>query len=552
MPSSCAYLSAFDVLILTESAPFVEHAPATGLAVRHTRMAEALSGQGVAVTYAWPESDGNGAPAVGERRAFESLAVRTPADLADWLAGHDPAVVILGYWELAGLLPESADCILVLDYIAPRMLERQFEDGDRLAGEAAALIDLLARCDQVWVGNRRQHDLMLAWLLLAGQDCRYQAPIRIVPIAGPVVGPTVDSGAATDSTASDSDRPLVLFHGGRDWPWRDSTAWISALRRQAGPWRLDDGSEQAGLTGHNRYLERLAAADLVLELSDPNIERCYSQSFRMADALCSGVPVICNGFLPLAAQIEHYRCGWLVDTPDQLAGLLEGIAKDRAELARRAENARRLARDMLDAGRIYTGLAGELAELAAGHRIGPRRPLLALAGALEQRRNYHQIYLARPIVPLSNNDIGYLPGDVNSKIDPYMQPLWDNLSFIKNQFSKSSKKYQKVEQMVENEKLRIIPLAYIRGRSLSNVIFIVDEAQNLTPHEVKTIITRAGENTKIIFTGDIFQIDTPYLDTQSNGLSFLVDRMHDNDLYAHINLEKGERSELANLASKLL
>lgn len=183
---------------------------------------------------------------------------------------------------------------------------------------------------------------------------------------------------------------------------------------------------------------------------------------------------------------------------------------------------------------------------------GTGKTLLALAGAMEQRRSYHQIYLARPIVPLSNRDIGYLPGDINSKIDPYMQPLWDNLSFIKNQFPESSKKYQKVEQMVENEKLRIIPLAYIRGRSLSNVIFIVDEAQNLTPHEVKTIITRAGENTKIIFTGDIYQIDTPYLDTQSNGLSFLVDRMHDNDLYAHINLEKGERSELANLASKLL
>lgn len=183
---------------------------------------------------------------------------------------------------------------------------------------------------------------------------------------------------------------------------------------------------------------------------------------------------------------------------------------------------------------------------------GTGKTLLALAGALEQRRNYHQIFLARPVVPLSNNDIGYLPGDIDSKIDPYMQPLWDNLSFIKNQFPESSKKFQKVDEMIENDKLRIIPLAYIRGRSLSNVIFIVDEAQNLTPHEIKTIITRAGENTKIIFTGDIFQIDTPYLDTESNGLSFLVDRMHDNELYAHINLEKGERSELANLASKLL
>lgn len=183
---------------------------------------------------------------------------------------------------------------------------------------------------------------------------------------------------------------------------------------------------------------------------------------------------------------------------------------------------------------------------------GTGKTLLALAGALEQRRQFRQIYLARPIVPLSNRDLGYLPGDINSKIDPYMQPLWDNLSFIKNQYSEGSKQYRKIEELVENQKLRIIPLAYIRGRSLSNVIFIVDEAQNLTPHEIKTIITRAGDGTKVIFTGDIYQIDTPYLDTQSNGLSYLVDRMQGNDLYAHINLQKGERSELANIASKLL
>lgn len=183
---------------------------------------------------------------------------------------------------------------------------------------------------------------------------------------------------------------------------------------------------------------------------------------------------------------------------------------------------------------------------------GTGKTLLALASALEQRSNFKQIYLARPIVPLSNKDIGYLPGDAEAKINPYMQPLWDNLSFIKNQFKETSKQYKKVDEMVQTEKLRIVPLAYIRGRSLSNVIFIVDEAQNLTPHEVKTIITRAGENTKIIFTGDIFQIDTPYLDAQSNGLSYLVDRMNRTELYAHINLEKGERSELANIASKLL
>ncbi len=183
---------------------------------------------------------------------------------------------------------------------------------------------------------------------------------------------------------------------------------------------------------------------------------------------------------------------------------------------------------------------------------GTGKTLLALASALEQRRNFKQIYLARPIVPLSNKDIGYLPGDIKSKLNPYMEPLWDNLKFIQNQFKESDKEYKAITEMVNLEKLVITPLAYIRGRSLSNIFFIVDEAQNLTPHEIKTIITRAGENTKIVFTGDIHQIDTPYLDSQSNGLSYLIDRIQDHPMYAHVTLEKGERSELANLANELL
>ncbi len=183
---------------------------------------------------------------------------------------------------------------------------------------------------------------------------------------------------------------------------------------------------------------------------------------------------------------------------------------------------------------------------------GTGKTLLALAGALEQRRDFKQIFLARPIVPLSNKDIGYLPGDIKSKLNPYMEPLWDNLKFIQNQYKESDKEYQKIIEMINQEKLVIQPLAYIRGRSLSNIFFIVDEAQNLTPHEIKTIISRAGENTKIIFTGDVYQIDTPYLDSQSNGLSYLIDRAQNHPLYAHIKLEKGERSELANLANELL
>jgi len=185
-------------------------------------------------------------------------------------------------------------------------------------------------------------------------------------------------------------------------------------------------------------------------------------------------------------------------------------------------------------------------------KAGTGKTLLALAAALETRKRYRQIYLARPVVPLSNRDMGFLPGDIASKLDPYMQPLWDNLGVIKGSFAADSMEADRIDDMLESDRLRITPLAYIRGRSLNRAYFIVDEAQNLTPHEVKTIITRAGEGTKFVFTGDIQQIDTPYLDSRSNGLAYLVERMKGEKLYAHVNLVKGERSVLAELASNLL
>lgn len=183
---------------------------------------------------------------------------------------------------------------------------------------------------------------------------------------------------------------------------------------------------------------------------------------------------------------------------------------------------------------------------------GTGKTLLALASALEQFKKYDQIILARPIVPLSNKEIGFLPGDANEKISPYMEPLWDNMKFIKSQFGQNEKKYKQLLEMETSGSIIITPLAFIRGRSFSNTIFIVDEAQNLTPHEIKTIITRAGDNTKIIFTGDIQQIDSPYLDENSNGLSYMIDRLKNNPLFCPVKLEKGERSELANLANELL
>lgn len=194
----------------------------------------------------------------------------------------------------------------------------------------------------------------------------------------------------------------------------------------------------------------------------------------------------------------------------------------------------------------------EVSIVTLSGKAGTGKTLLALACAIDQRSDYKQIFLARPVIPLGNKDIGYLPGDVGSKLNPYMQPLWDNLKVIKNQFSENDKNFVRLNEMTENKKLVIEPLAYIRGRTLDKIFFIVDEAQNLTPHEIKTIITRVGSESKIVFTGDPYQIDTPYLDSKSNGLIYLIDRFKGQKLFAHITLEKGERSELAELASDLL
>ena len=381
-----AHLPATSVLIVSELPPPAPDLPATGLAVRHARMAEALAARGMSVTFAWPEPAGSFAPGPGACDGFDCLPIRSVKALADWLDRHEAAVVLLGYWELAEWLPPRMSQPLVLDYVAPRLLERQFEAAERLGQEAGALIDLLSRCDEVWAGNSRQRDLMLPWMLLAGHDCRYSLPVRVVPIAGTIAESDVaqvngreaarDADAAPKSDAHETlgSGPLTLFHGGRDWPWRDSRAWLNALRTE-GPWCLIDASENVGLVGYAQYLERLGGCDLALELSDDNTERRYSQSFRMIDALCAGVPVICNEFLPLAGVVKRHACGWTISQPEDLPPLLARIAEDRAELARRGENARRLARSRFNANELYGRLVGPLAALTERRATQARRPL---------------------------------------------------------------------------------------------------------------------------------------------------------------------------------
>lgn len=292
-------------------------------------------------------------------------------------------------------------------------------------------------------------------------------------------------------------------------------------------------------TGKIKNIDTLRTGRSIIEKVKPSvIDEIYTRGFAHYELAIKGKP-IANHFYILKNQSNSVLTWYNAETES-----LERINKSGAYgiKPRNSEQAFAMHAVLNPAIKLVTiqGIAGT------------GKTLLALAAALEQRSNFRQIYLARPIIPLSNRDIGYLPGDIKSKINPYMEPLWDNLKLIQNQWKETDKEYQKITDMVNQEKLVVTPLAYIRGRSLSNIMFIIDEAQNLTPLEVKTIITRAGEGTKIVFTGDIFQIDTPYLDSQSNGLSYLIDRVKDNPLYAHITLEKGERSELANLANSLL
>lgn len=293
-------------------------------------------------------------------------------------------------------------------------------------------------------------------------------------------------------------------------------------------------------TGKIKDLSELYTGNTTIEKAPvPPINDIYEKESTTQEAVLKKAKPIANHFYILR---NGQKSVLAYANPNN--GLLERVRKNTAFriTPRNAEQA--FALDAI--------LRPEIRLVTIQGVAGTGKTLLSLAGALEQRRNYHQIYLARPVVPLSNKDIGYLPGDIKSKLNPYMEPLWDNLKYIKSQFSEKDKELKQINEMVENEKLVVCPLAYIRGRSLSNVFFIVDEAQNLTPHEVKTIISRAGENTKIVFTGDIFQIDTPYLDTQSNGLSYMIDRLKGQSLYAHITLNKGERSDLANLANEFL
>jgi PhoH-like ATPase len=188
-------------------------------------------------------------------------------------------------------------------------------------------------------------------------------------------------------------------------------------------------------------------------------------------------------------------------------------------------------------------------------KAGTGKTLLAIAAGLQQvvdEERFNKLLVSRPVMPMGR-DLGYLPGDISEKLRPYMQPIYDNLDFIvAANMEQRRRSSMTAAQLEEGGYMSVEPLTYIRGRSIPNQYIIVDEAQNLTPHEVKTILTRAGDGTKIVLTGDSFQIDNPYVDASTNGLSYLAEHFKHLELAGHVTLVKGERSKMAELASNLL
>jgi PhoH-like ATPase len=202
--------------------------------------------------------------------------------------------------------------------------------------------------------------------------------------------------------------------------------------------------------------------------------------------------------------------------------------------------------------------ADEISVVALTGQAGSGKTLLALAAGLHlfEKNRHEQVMVARPVVPMGN-DLGYLPGEISDKLRPWMQPIYDNLDVIvgtpkERKDNTNASKYRSAEYLVESEIIHIEPLTYIRGRSLPRKFLVIDEAQNLRPLDVKTILTRAGEGTKVILTGDLEQIDTPYLDAQSNGLAHLISRFIDEEFFCYLNLRKSARSALAEKSAELL
>lgn len=290
---------------------------------------------------------------------------------------------------------------------------------------------------------------------------------------------------------------------------------------------------------------------ITVEVEPDIIDQFYkTKSFNISKEMVVEYGIEINSCVMLSDGRNSALCRYY-KTPNQIHPVLNALKvsnKDKT-FGLTARNKEQLfALDML--------LDDEIKLVSIMGNAGSGKSILSLAAALEQVLNqglYNRLLVSRPVVPMGR-DIGFLPGSVDEKLRPYMQPIYDNLEYLlmSGQTRKKGTPPLTSEILFENKTIEIEPLVYIRGRSIPNQIMLVDEAQSLTQHEIKTIITRCGENTKIIFTGDINQIDNPYVSAESNGLSIAVKKMRDDPLVGHIMLERGERSKLVNLAIECL
>lgn len=306
-------------------------------------------------------------------------------------------------------------------------------------------------------------------------------------------------------------------------------------------------SDAFGLKAEMHKADRLTDEDLYTgytqcEISGNKIDQFYQNGNLSIEDIDSEIEFYPNEFINLNTPGGGSKQSAL--------GIIENdkLVKLRNE-KRNALGIKPLNREQTMAMEILLRDEVELITLAG--KAGTGKTLLALAAGLEKvlkEKKYNRILVARPVVPMGK-DIGFLPGTKEDKLQPWMQPIFDNLDYILKQNKSSDITFNK---LVEKDRIQIEPLTYIRGRSVPDQFIIIDEAQNLSKHEVKTIITRVGKNSKIILTGDPFQIDNPFLDKQNNGLTYLAYRLREIDITGHIMLEKGERSELARIASEML
>lgn len=302
------------------------------------------------------------------------------------------------------------------------------------------------------------------------------------------------------------------------------------------------GLDCEGFEPDSTVIDELYSGSVDMEISKDKIDEFFKNGFlgiQSKDFVKNEFVILKDEQNPSHSAMSRYNA-----KKNQLVQIIKSNTNVWGITARNKEQT--FALDLL--------LDNEISLVTLVGKAGTGKTLLAIAAGLQlvaEEKAYKRLLVSRPIFPLGR-DLGYLPGNIEEKLNPWMQPIFDNVEFLMGKSSYSPQKRRSHENLMDLGLMQIEPLTYIRGRSIASQFLIVDEAQNLTPHEVKTIISRAGEGTKIVLTGDPYQIDNPYVDSTNNGLVHIVNRFKNNELFGHVTLKKGERSVLAEAAANLL